>query len=134
MIASQLQAIQYYTAADPYWYQTDNRPLQNLAANQALIAAYIDKLTNGRVDITGGSAPVTNAIPSGWSVSRTGTGVYVITHNLNLAANSYSVLGSCYSANVFFATALTANSFTANTVNFSGAAVDVQFVCELTQV
>lgn len=131
-ISSQLQAIQFYTAADPYYYTVDNRPLQNLSANQTAIAAYVDKTHPGRVDVTGGTSPVTNAIPAGWTVTRSGTGVYVITHNLNTTA--YSVTGSLYSAGAFFVTALTATTFTANTVNLSGAAVDVQFACNLTLV
>lgn len=133
-ISTQLQAIQYYTAADPYWYVSDNRPLQNLSANQTAIATYIDKITLGRVDVTGSATPTTNAAPAGWTISRTSAGLYTITHNLNLAANGYSVLGSCYSAAVFYATSLGANSFVVNTVNLSGTAVDTQFVCELTQI
>jgi len=133
-ISTQLQAIQYYTAADPYWYVTDNRPIQNLGANQTAIATYIDKITLGRVDVVGAATPTINAAPSGWTITRTGTGVYTVTHNLNLSASGYSVLGSCYSAAVFYASSLGANSFVVNTVTLAGAAVDTQFVCELTQI
>ena len=134
MIATTLQAIQYYTAADPYWYVTDNRPIQNLATNQTSIAQYIDKMHPGRVDVTGGATPVVNSIPSGWTVTYVSTGVYTITHNLNLPANGYSVIGSTYSANHFYASALGANSFQVNLVTLAGAAVDAQFACTLMEV
>ena len=133
-LTSQLTTIRLFTAADPYNYTVDNIPLSQVSTNLTTITSYVDKMHPGRVDVTGAATPTVNAVPSGWTVTRTGTGVYTITHNLNLAANGYSVLGSCYSAAVFYASALGANSFVANTVNFSGTAVDVQFVCELTEI
>lgn len=132
MISSQLATVRYYTALDVYYYTVDNRPISDNASNIALIASYVDKLHPGRVDVTGAATPTVNAAPTGWTVTRSGTGVYVITHNLNTTA--YSVLCSCYSAAVAYVTALGANSFTVNTVNLSGTAVDTQFAASLTEI
>lgn len=133
-ISSQLTAVRYYTAADVYYYLTDNRPISDNAQNITSIATYIDKMNPGRVDVTGGATPVVNAIPTGWTITRTGAGAYTVTHNLNLTANAYSVIGNCYGPEVFYPSALGANSFVVNTVNLSGVATDTQFVCVLTEI
>ena len=85
-----LTEVRLYTEFDPYFYTVDNRPLQDLKERDDALADAID----GRVqliDITGAASPVTNKIPTGWTVTRNSEGNYTITHNLNSTA--YSVVG-----------------------------------------
>lgn len=47
-----LGTVRYYTNSDVYHYTTDNRPLQDLATNDALMAAAINNLANNRFNVT----------------------------------------------------------------------------------
>lgn len=42
-----LEAVEYYTALDPYYYTVDNRPIQNLDNNVQLVAQAVDDFTGG---------------------------------------------------------------------------------------
>lgn len=133
-VTNSLTAIRFYTDADPYSTNVDNRPLLDLVTNQNMVAGVIDTITLGRVDVTGAGSPTTNAIPTGWTVTRNSAGNYTITHNLNTLA--YSVGGTCFHATtpyVLFVTNYSLNTFTVSTVNLSGTATDVRFVAHLTR-
>jgi hypothetical protein len=78
---SDLEAVQYFTQADPYYYTVDNRPLTNLANRDVQLANELDRRTLA-VDITGAASPTVNHVPAGWTVGVNGTGDYTITHNL----------------------------------------------------
>jgi hypothetical protein len=76
------------------------------------------------------SAGAAQALPRGWTCARTGVGVYVVTHNLGLAANSYSVVatprgtpGTGYCSGW----ALSGNTFEIYFSNPAGAATDMAF-------
>lgn len=76
------------------------------------------------------SAGTALRLPRGWTCSKTGTGVYVITHNLGLAANTYSVIatpsgspGTGYCSGM----ALSGNTFEIYFANTSGSAANMDF-------
>jgi hypothetical protein len=76
------------------------------------------------------SAGVVQALPRGWTCARTGTGVYVVTHNLGLAANSYSVVATprgTPSTGYCSGWALSGNTFEIYFSNPAGAATDMAF-------
>lgn len=127
-----LPEVQFYTEFDPYFYTVDNRPLSNLKERDDILADSIDKKIQ-LVDVTGAAVPVSNAIPSGWTVTRNSQGNYTITHNLNSSA--YSVIGgtivSASGTFLFNVKALTANTFTISTVSLSDVETDVRFSCIL---
>lgn len=69
-------------------------------------------------------------LPRGFSCSRTSTGVYVITHNLGLAANTYSVVGTpsgTPGTGYCSGMALSGNTFEIYFANTSGALADMDF-------
>ena len=45
-IESGFVPVQYYTQSDPYYYTVDNRPLQNLATNDSVLASGVDVATS----------------------------------------------------------------------------------------
>ena len=60
-IESGFEAVQYFTPSDIYYYTVDNRPLQNLAYNDQVLAAGVDNNTAAIASIissTGGSYAV----------------------------------------------------------------------------
>ena len=76
------------------------------------------------------SAGTALRLPRGWTCTRNSTGVYVITHNLNLSANTYSVTatpsgtpgqGYCSGAS------LSTNSFEVYFANTSGTLANMDF-------
>lgn len=76
------------------------------------------------------SAGTALRLPRGWTCSKTGTGVYVITHNLGLAANTYSVVaspsgtpGTGYCSGM----SLSGNTFEVYFSNTAGASADMDF-------
>lgn len=76
------------------------------------------------------SAGTSLRLPRGWSCTRTGTGVYVITHNLSLGANTYAVTatpsgapGQGYCSGM----ALSGNTFEISFANTSGALANMDF-------
>ena len=76
------------------------------------------------------SAGVAQALPRGWTCTKTGTGVYVVTHNLGLAANSYSVVATprgTPSTGYCSGWALSGNTFEIYFSNPAGAATDMAF-------
>ena len=81
---------------------------------------------SGRVDSTGTSL----RLPRGFTCSRASAGVYTITHNLNLSANTYSVIGSpsgLPGTGYCSGSALSGNSFEIYFSNTSGTATDMDF-------
>ncbi len=126
-----LTEVRYYTAADPYYYTVDNRPIQDLNDRDDAIADELDRRTLV-IDITGGVAPVTNKLPSGWSVSRTSDGIYEITHTLG--NTNFIVTGTIFdsTAGVVHTTGQTTNLITIKTVNLAGVATDLRFQCLVT--
>lgn len=80
----------------------------------------------GNVSSTG----VAQALPRGWTCSKAGPGVYTVTHNLNLPANSYAVTAiPSGGAGTGFCSgwALSGNSFEIYFSDPSGAASDMAF-------
>lgn len=80
----------------------------------------------GNVDSTGAA----QTLPRGWTSSKAGAGVYTITHNLGLSANSYAVVatprgvpGTGYCSGW----ALSSNTFEIYFSNPAGAATDMDF-------
>lgn len=76
------------------------------------------------------SAGTALRLPRGWSCTRTGTGVYVITHNLNLATNTYAVTatpsgtpGTGYCSGMV----LSGNTFEIYFADTAGAAANMDF-------
>jgi hypothetical protein len=76
------------------------------------------------------SAGVAQTLPKNWTCQKTGTGVYRITHNLNLSADSYAVVvtprgspGSGYCSGWVYST----NFFEVGMSNSAGAAADIAF-------
>ncbi len=80
----------------------------------------------GRVSSAGSAL----RLPRGWTSSKTGVGVYLITHNLNLAANTYSVVASPSGApgrGYSSGKALSGNTFELYFANTAGAGTDMDF-------
>jgi hypothetical protein len=76
------------------------------------------------------SAGTALRLPRGWSVSKGGTGIYTITHNLNLAANTYAVNATPSGApgrGYCSGMALSNNTFEIYFANTAGAAADMDF-------
>lgn len=76
------------------------------------------------------SAGTALRLPRGWACSKTNAGVYVVTHNLGLAANTYSVVatpsgspGTGYCSGM----ALSGNTFEIYFANTTGSATDMDF-------
>lgn len=126
-----LTTVRYYTAADPYYYTVDNRPINDLAGRDDALADELDRRTL-TIDITGGASPTTNKLPAGWSISRTGAGVYDITHNLG--NTNFIVTGNVFGSTpgLVITTAQTTSTITIKTVNLSGTATDFRFQCLVT--
>lgn len=126
-----LTAVRYYTAADPYYYTVDNRPITDLHDRDDAIADELDRRTL-TVDISGAVSPTTNKLPTGWSINRTGAGIYEITHNLGTA--SFIVTGNIFGAIPGVVTTTTQSStlFTVKTVDLAGAPTDFRFQCLVT--
>lgn len=126
-----LTAVRYYTAADPYYYTVDNRPLSDLNDRDDALADELDRRTLP-VDISGAVSPTTNKLPTGWSINRTGAGVYEITHNLGTA--SFIVTGAIYGAIPGIVTILNQSSslFTVKTYDLAGTPTDFRFQCLVT--
>jgi len=76
------------------------------------------------------AAGTAQTLPRGWTSSKSGTGVYVITHNLNLAADSYALVATPRGGpGVGYCSGWVLGSNTA-TIYFSnpaGAATDMDF-------
>jgi hypothetical protein len=128
--------ITLFTGFDPYYWATDNIPLQQLHDRDAALADRIDLISVGRVDVTGNgtASPVINALPTGWAVTRNGTGDYTITHSLSTLL--YSVMSSCQSTTPAFVNqyAASANTCSIRTYNLSGAVTDMQFSLLITRL
>lgn len=76
------------------------------------------------------SSGTANTLPRGWSVTKPSTGVYTVTHNLNIAGTQYSVTASPVGApNSGYCSGMAKsnNSFEFYMANSSGAAVDCAF-------
>lgn len=81
-----LTTIRYYTAADPYYYAIDNRPLVDLAASVAFLATSID---TGPIRTGDGSS----AVPAYSFVANTGVGLFRDGANLSVTCGgTYSAL------------------------------------------
>ena len=83
------------------------------------------------------SAGTALRLPRGWSCSKTATGIYVVTHNLNLAANTYAVSatpsgspGRGYCSGM----ALSNNTFEIYFASTAGAAADMDFNFTMTVI
>lgn len=126
-----LTAVRYHTAADPYYYTVDNRPLTDLKDRDDAIADELDRRTL-TIDITGGVSPTTNVIPAGWSIARTGAGLYDITHTLG--NDNFIVTGNIFGASpgVVTTTAQNASTISIKTVDLAGTATDFRFQCLVT--
>lgn len=75
------------------------------------------------------SAASTPKLPTGWSVSHSGTGVYLITHNLGLIAPDY-MAGACSNTAgtiVAYVALTSSTTLTVHTTNFAGTATDGSF-------
>ena len=64
-IESGFVPVQYYTQSDPYYYTVDNRPLQDLAANDSVLASGVDM---NRAMLT-----------AGLTITPTASGTYALT-------------------------------------------------------
>ena len=131
-----LTGTRYYTATDAYYVDVDNRPLEDLNSRDNEISDEIDKRVLGVVDISGSATPVTNHLPSGWSVVRNSQGNYTITHSLGFVDGlKYGVSGTCSDASprVVYCTSLLANSFTVVTCDLTGAVQDTRFTIFVTK-
>lgn len=124
--ATSLTTVRYYTQADPYYYTVDNRPITDLAERDTQLANELDKRTI-IVDITGSASPTVNALPAGWTVAVSSTGVYVITHGLG--DTNQAIIGTAVNATggVVFCSAKTTTTMTINTVNLAGVATHMRF-------
>lgn len=82
------------------------------------------------------SAGVAVSLPAGWTVSKTSTGVYSITHNLGLAVTGYIVTGATNDGSVTLVQRVANHSDTFDVVvtNASGGATDGGFGFSLTKV
>lgn len=132
MLKDTLITVRNFEDTDPWYYPILNTSLQNLRDRDNQLADAIDAgggLGGSLVDITGGASPSVNYLPSGWSFSRSGAGVYVITHNLG--TTSYSVFPSIVSSSPLLISVnnKTSNTFTINMVNLGNASVDARFNC-----
>lgn len=129
-----LTPVTLFTGFDPYYYATDNIPLNQLSIRDNAIADQLDLISIGRVDISGGTTPTVNAIPAGWSMVRNSAGDYTITHNLNTLF--YSVFSSCQSTTAAHINqyASTNNTCSIRTYNTAGTATDMQFALLVTRL
>ena len=96
-----------HTGTDsPYvdYYNLDNRPII------------------GSIASTGSST----RLPLTWTVSKTATGTYLITHNLGISTYITQIMIQGTAANMFSVNQTT-NSFTVYTFNSAGAATDMSF-------
>lgn len=123
--------VRFYTAADPYFYTVDNRPIEDLNHRDELLADELDRRIQ-IVDISG-TTSVVNTIPTGWTLTKQGVGFYTITHGLNLDSTLVSVLVSCITAdspNLAYVSSQDVNSFDVKTVVVSNpvTAIDTRFV------
>lgn len=76
------------------------------------------------------SAGTALRLPRGWSCSKPGTGIYTITHNLNLSANTYAVVATPSGApgrGYCSGMVLSGNTFEIYFANTSGSATDMDF-------
>ena len=123
-----LTKIRFFTAADPYFYTVDNRPITDLESRDAELADALDAKVL-HVDIAGAATPTINYVPSGWTVVRNSAGTYTITHTLNTTA--ISVTGITVGGDIGVVTlgTVTATTFVVKTYNLSGAATDLKFNC-----
>lgn len=121
-----LPATQYYTQADPYYYTTDNRPLQDLSARDEAIADELDRRTLA-VDITGAATCTVNHAPTGWTVVTNGTGDYTITHNLGYT--SYIAIPGVLNATqgLVYTVSQTNTAIQVKTTNIAGVATHIRF-------
>lgn len=87
----------------------------------------------GRVSSTGSSLK----LPRGWTCSKSAVGVYVVTHNLSLAVDTYSVTATPSGApgrGYCSGMVLSGNSFEVYFANQAGAATDMDFSFSLTVI
>jgi len=89
-LADTLTVVEYHTQFDPYTYVVDNRPLGNLAARDVQLANAIESRTI-QIDITGSGTPTLHKVPTGWTCSSSGAGVYTIAHDM--ATTNFVVVG-----------------------------------------
>jgi len=76
------------------------------------------------------SAGTSLRLPRGWSCTKTGTGIYVVTHNLALSPNTYAVVATPSGAaglGYCSGMALSSNTFEIYFANTAGAATDMDF-------
>lgn len=131
-----LTGTRFYTETDAYYVDVDNRPLEDLNSRDNEICDEMDKRVLGVVDISGSATPVTNHLPTDWSIVRNSTGNYTITHSLAFADGlKYGVSGTCSDASprVVYCTSLSANSFTIVTCDLSGVVQDTRFTLFVTK-
>jgi hypothetical protein len=84
----------------------------------------------GRVASDGTLVSGCDADRAGWTVSKTGTGTYEVTHDFG--SNVYYVLACLDNAGVGqIGVSRSTNTFTVNTNNSSGTATDAAFMFEL---
>lgn len=126
-----LTNVRYYTAADPYYYTVDNRPLLDLHDREDALADELDRRTLV-IDISGSASPVTNKLPYGWSINRTSTGIYDITHTLG--NTNFIVTGNTLGSTpgVVITTSQTTSLITIKTYNLSSTLTDFRFQCLVT--
>ncbi len=67
------------------------------------------------------------SLPMGWSSTKTGTGAYTVTHNLNLSDYAVVMTGGGSQIGIFATATRGANSFTCVTDNNLVAATDCAF-------
>lgn len=92
--------------------------------NQAWISLGVETTHGGLVNSNGTAG---TPFPTGWSVETTGTGFYVVTHNLG--HSNYAVVAHAYSTSVRAVnlSSVGSTSFTVNTKTSAGADVDNAF-------
>lgn len=124
-----LTLTQFYTQFDPYFYTTDNRPLNDLDTRDNQISDELDRRVSF-LSINGAAGTIVSG-PTGWTIAKVGTGVFTITHGLNTL--NYGVNGTAIHAttsHTVFVSDISLNSFTVKTVvTTTGAAADVTFSC-----
>ena len=119
--------------SDPWLYSVLNSVFQSMKSRDDQIADAIDAgggLGGFPVSASwSGSATTTNYLPLGWTLTRTGAGVYTIVHNLN--TTSYSVFPGVVNASPLFISisSISANSFVISIFNQAGTLTDSGFNC-----
>ena len=133
MLRDNLTPPRYFEDSDPWLYTVLNESLVAMKDRDDQLADAIDAgggLGGYPVSVTVNSGILSvNYAPASWTITKTGTGVYTITHNLG--TTDYIALPALVSTTPLLVTASNYqnNSFVISIFNQSGTLTDSSFNC-----